>query len=253
MFYSENLRIEKLTENTWRCFEGEHLLGEFSTAHNIYHAGNVYVTFNFSSFNPVWAEPLFRELRCIFSKPLQVMTYSDNRELVQFLEAGGCVRKRRCCEMEVERAELRCLQARSLRLERAEKGSLEYRLCCELLYAYYTFTHAPVSPLTADYEVFCELVPHEVFYQRRNGVITQAVFTDGCELAYFAENVRAPYERQAEADEAFAEAVVQQLFALYDKLYFECDDCDPLACRFKNIFDSSCERTFDTWIFDAEL
>lgn len=122
-----------------------------------------------------------------------------------------------------------------------------YAACCELVYAYYCETHASVSPLSVDADVFCADLPETVMCCIADGKPIHCAFIApdefGFEIAYVASAALSSFF-------GFAESLVSALFRKCDTLTAECDDTDPAAMILKSLFRTSAEDTYDTYILE---
>ena len=219
-------------------------IGCITVSNNPYHNQHCYLDLGLEQFDPAIAKELFSLLRNELGRPLQVMICS-RKEKHDFLTAGGFERRRRCYELEVSASDLIAPLHASAELHTAVKGSPIYAACCELLYAYYCKTHAPVSPLTVDAETFCAALPETVMCCIADGKPVHYAFIEpevaGYEIAYVGTS-----EPSAFSD--FAQALVHALFQKCGSISMECDDCNPAAMRLKSLFHTSQDESYDTYI-----
>ena len=75
-------------------------LGFIELYGNPQHATNCYVKIELSSWETSISEELWRKLKEISGRPLQVMVDSSNVAITDFLTAGGFVCKRKCYEVD---------------------------------------------------------------------------------------------------------------------------------------------------------
>ena len=219
-------------------------IGCITVSSNPYHNQHCYLDLGLEPFDPAIAKELFSLLLKELGRPLQVMVYSwEDRH--DFLAAGGFARRRRCYELEVSPSDLIAPLHASAELHTAVKDSPMYATCCELLYAHYCETHAPVSPLTVDADTFCTNLPETVMCCIADGKPIHYAFVerdeDGYEIAYVGTT-----EPSAFLD--FAQALVHALFQHCETLSMECDDCDPAAMGIKSLFRTSSDESYDTYI-----
>mgnify|MGYP003304845069 CR=1 FL=1 len=211
---------------------------------NPYHDQHCYLNLGLTEFEPAIAKELFSLLRKELDRPLQVMCYSweDHHD---FLTAGGFERRRRCYELEVTADHLIAPLHASTELYTAVKGSPLYAACCELLYAYYCETHAPVSPLTVPPDVFCNHLPETVLCHLADSKPIHCAFIEPdepeCEIAYVATTELSSFC-------GFAKTLVHALFQKFATLTAECDDTDPAAMILKSMFRTSSDDSYDTYI-----
>ncbi len=223
-------------------FDSNRLIGSVKTSQNPYHARNIYLHLELETYDVATAADLFRRLRNLLGKPLQVMLDSCDTHQAAWLRAGGFERARRCYEMQVSAADLKCSVRTRLPLEQATQGSEAYRLCCEMLYHSYAETHEAVSPLTASLQDFCRDLPETAVFHMENGQIAHWAFIEENEMAYVGTN--APEEFPP-----FAETLLSKMLAEHGSIFFECDDCDPAAMALRSFFDLPDAPYCDTYIF----
>ena len=219
-------------------------IGCIRVSANPYHDQHCYLDLGLTQFDPTIAQELFSLLRKELDRPLQVMCYSWNG-MHDFLTAGGFERSRRCYELEVTADHLIAPLHASTELYTAVKGSPLYAACCELLYAYYCETHAPVSPLTASPDVFCNQLPETILCHLADGNPIHCAFIEPdepeCEIAYAATTELSSFC-------GFAQTLVHALFHKFATLTAECDDTDPAAMILKSMFRTSSDDSYDTYI-----
>lgn len=227
------------------CRDGRDI-GCIRVSTNPYHDQHCYLNLGLTQFDPAIAKELFSLLRSELGRPLQVMCYSWKHHH-EFLTAGGFERRRRCYELEITTDHLIAPLHASTELHTAVKGSPIYACCCELLYAYYCETHAPVSPLSVDVDVFCATLPETVMYCIADGKPIHCAFIEpdesDCEIAYVATTDFSSFC-------GFAESLVSALFQEYATLTAECDDTDPAAMTLKHQFRTSSDDSYDTYILE---
>ncbi len=200
-----------------------------------FHAKTCHLTLRLDKPDPHWAQPLFDQLQRAVQSPLQIGLSSADTEMADFLTAGGFQRKRRCYEVEARRPDW--VPQPTVPLFPTAKGSPEYGKICRLYYTYYAQTHEAVSPLTASFADFCGQLPG-VAYCTEN--LSHYAFVEGNEIAYIGStggDIR-----------PFVHSLIEILFADYDTIFFESDDCDEAAMTLKNAFQAECTESFDTYI-----
>lgn len=188
---------------------------------------------------------LFSALRQWAGMPLQVMVDSDH-PLIPWLLAGGFVRKRRCLEVDVTVTQLKSPPPKTAPPRMAKSGERAYLDCCHALYAYYSMTHQPISPLTATFAEFREVLPDTVYYTCCDDRICHYAFVEPCEDAWELAYVGSQDLRNFSG---FAGALVTTAFQSVSRILFECDDTDPAAMALSELFRVDWERTFDTFIY----
>lgn len=210
---------------------------------NPYHAQNQYLKWNLCPLDHEFSAELFEELHQIAGRPLQVMVDSDNRELCDFLMAGGFQCRRKCFEVEAA-AEDYIGPKPQAALEYTRIGNADYVRCCELMYERYCETHKEVNPWTAGQEAFLAELPAEVFYLQREGNIIALAFVERNEIAYITAAEDGELER-------FAVSLTAKLLKEYGSLFFESDDCDWAAMRLRAMFAHQSDTSFDTYIYST--
>lgn len=219
-------------------------IGCISVSNNPYHDQHCYLDLGLTQLDPAIAKELFSLLRKELGRPLQVMCDSWNG-MHNFLTAGGFRRRRRCYELEVTADHLTASPHASTKLHTAVKGSPLYAACCELLYTHYSETHASVSPLTVDANVFCADLPEAVLCHLADGKPIHCAFIEPdepeCEIAYVATTDLSSFC-------GFAQTLVHGLFQKFATLTAECDDTDPAAMTLKSLFRTSSDDSYDTYI-----
>ena len=219
-------------------------IGCIAVSNNPYHNQHCYLNLGLTQFDPAIATELFSLLRKELGRPLQVMIYSrEGRH--DFLTAGGFERRRRCYELEVTASDQIAPLNVALPLQTFAKGSPVYDACCKLLYAYYCETHAPISPLTVDADMFCADLPEKVMCYIADGKPIHCAFVEpdeaGYEIAYVGTTDLSSFY-------GFAESLVSALFQNCGTLTAECDDTDPAATILKSLFRISSDESYDTYI-----
>ena len=219
-------------------------IGCIRVSANSYHDQHCYLDLGLTQFDPAIAQELFSLLRKELGRPLQVMCYSWNG-MHDFLTAGRFVRRRRCYELEVTADHLTAQLNAELPLHTVSKDSPMYAACCELLYDYYCETHAPVSPLTAPPDVFCNHLPETILCLLADGKPIHCAFIEPdepeCEIAYAATADLSSFC-------GFAQTLAHALFQKFTILTAECDDTDPAAMILKSMFRTPSDDSYDTYI-----
>lgn len=231
-------------DSRYDIYRDGHDIGCIAVSANPYHARHCYLSLGLTQFDPTIARELFFLLRSELGKPLQVMCYSWNG-YHDFLTAGGFERRRRCFELEVTADHLAAPLTAEVPLHTANKGSPMYDACCELLYAYYCSTHAPVSPLTCAQEVFCADLPETVLCHTNHGKPIHCAFIEpdetGYEIAYLATADLSSFF-------GFAKTFLHALFRQCTTLTAECDDTDSAAMILKFLFHTNSDDSYDTYV-----
>ncbi len=238
-FENSEIALQKESESEFSLTCSGELVGKVELYCNKFHNRSQYLRLHLPRYEKAWAAPLFSQLQITLKKPMQVMLSSDDTEQIDFLLAGGFSCKRKCYEMEVTANNF--LQSRTAApLEITVPGQSEYTSCCQLLYDYYKVTHAEINPLTADFVDFCEILPVEVCFEKKDGQIRHIAFIEENEIAYIAST-------DIDNIQSFAASVVSRLFSQYESIYFECDDCDAAAMALKGLFYIEAHESYDTY------
>jgi len=238
------MRIERDKNGSWLIFDGNEPLGTVGIHHNAFHAKNVYLDICDPNPEQLAEAGIFTELRKREGAPLQVMASSDDRALARALQKGGFVRKRRCHEMDVTRAELLEPLGEPTDVLLCTELSADHEACCALLYQYYRSTHEAVNPLTATFEMFCADIPKRALYWKCGAEVTHAAFVEGNEIAYLCAAAK-------EGFDDFAAAVASWMFQQYARISFEADDTDPAASALRVLFrHGRDDASYDTYILE---
>ena len=120
-------------------------------------------------------------------------------------------------------------------------GTNEYDLCARFMFEYYARMHENINPLTADYEMFATRLPEDVFYKKDTNGIFHVAFIEENEIAYVGT-------RNSVEFKSFIENVIRKLFEEYEKVVFECDDCDEAAMELRKLFAYDVDESYDTYI-----
>lgn len=211
-------------------------LGALECGVNRFHSGHIYLRPRLERYDLAQSGPLFEELARRLGKPLQVMCGSGEKALIEFLERGGFVLRRRCFECEADRAVLDGAMVPPIPLLRCGTGEHAYEICCRLLYEKYKRDHAAVNPLTAALEEFSGGLPETVLCEEREGEIVHFAFVEGNELAYMGGGEQG-FGR-------FVLAASALLLEEYESICFEADDCDRTAMAAKALL---CPEATESW------
>ncbi len=232
------MRYELITKNS---NEEPRSLGFVELSENAYHGRNLYVDFSDVTLDLNAAGEISDQLVEQFDRPLQVMTESNQKELIEFLLAGGFELRRKCYEREFRLDDLisppvdkeRTLDA----IQYAGRGEQNYQLAVAQLFEDYRQKHEAINPLTVDYKVFALSAPHRVCLSMKNGEIESYAFLDG----YVGTKNPTQFKE-------FLSVLLANLFAKYDRILFEADDVDQDAMVLKSLFNDQDESSFDTYI-----
>ncbi len=235
------LGLAKVEGNRFSVRYGQKDLGYVEIKYNDFHAENCYIALELQEYDASIATLLFEKLATFVEGDLQVMVSSDD-EMVDFFIAGGFECKRKCYELEVGPEDLKEEIFSKTEVKSCSHGDSIYEQCCKLMYEYYSETHQCVSPLTAPYEKFVEILPEKVLYQELGGKIVSAVFVEENEIAYMCSMDEVNFQ-------CFASAVIDKMFQEHDEIFFECDNCDWAAMALKNLFTVVDGVSYNTYVY----
>lgn len=224
-------------DNRYELYRDGRSIGCIAVSCNPFHSGHVYLNVGLTEYDPTIAEELFDSLQSHIGKPIQVMLYSNKKTICDFLLAGGFTCKRRCFEVEGCPADLTQPVFIRAPLEYTTSGEESYRTAARMLYEHYRQTHEAISPLTADFETFCAVLPELAVLSPDNA---HAAFLEEEEIAYVAS-------RQPAQAGPFLENVLAVQLSKWGKVCFECDDCDPVTIQLLKYFPQP-ESSYDTYI-----
>lgn len=236
-----SITLKKFNQQEYTIFKNNQSLGNIKLYTNSFHTQNCYLQLNLNSYDIAIAAELFNLLSNEINKPLQVMTSSEDRELIIFLENGGFKCKRRCYEMEISPENYIAEAYKKVNLQYCMQGSAEYDMCCQLMYHYYSKTHESINPLTVDYSTFTERLPKQAIYLYKNENIVSVAFVEENEIAYVASNEVADFKD-------FIRTVVEDMFEKHEDICFECDDCDEAAMELRSLFESDTYDSYNTYV-----
>ncbi len=238
-----SVTVTKQSETEYSIFSDGKPIGSVETYESPFYSRNCYLKPNLSVCPVGFSAEIFNMLKNLIARPLQVMVYSDDLKLAEFLKAGGFELKRRCFESEVSAGDYIKSYSSEAHLSECAIGSEEYLKCCELLYQYHEITHREINPLTAEPEEFYKALPRNVIYEVRGGETTNFAFVEENEIAYLGSTDIGSFP-------SFLAGVVEKLFGSYKTLTFESDDCDPLAMMLRSLFKNNSDLSFDTYILE---
>ena len=230
------------TDDTYIVYQNECRIGSLRLYDNPHHMHNCYVKLKLDELDTEISAELFKELRKIAGRPLQVMVDSDDAELIAFLLAGGFVCRRKCNEVEADIKDYIGGQA-DAPLEHFRIGEPNYEKACRMLFAHYAETHKAVNPWTADYETFCDALPEDMIYSKQGAEIVSVAFVEENEIAYVCG-----VDKNSFAE--FARSLVCTMLEKYETICFESDDCDWAAMLLKSLFKNQEETSYDTYVYD---
>ena len=234
------LKLQK-TDDVCEVYQRERSIGSLRLYNNPCHTRNCYIKPELEQLNTEISAELFKKLREMEDRPLQVMVESDESELIAFLRSGGFTCRRKCYEVEACREDYIGGQ-KATHLDYCRNGEPDYEKAARLIYAHYVETHRAVNPWTADFEAFCGELPEEVICSSRGGEVVSAAFIEKNEIAYVCG-------ADEESFEAFARSLVCAMLEKHETICFESDDCDQWAMRLRSLFKNQEETSFDTYIY----
>lgn len=229
----------------YRIYINEQYCGEVECHHNTLHMGSCYVKVNMPFLDVSISKELFAKLKASEGCPLQTMVDSSDVAMVEFLNAGGFLCKRKCYEMDAA-AEDYIGGSGDIQLCACTYGDLEYEECCRMMYRYYSETHKTVNPLTSDLPAFCTELPEKVAYAIQDNQIVSLAFLESNEIAYVCGVDKVHFVR-------FACSLVSSMLAEHDTVFFEADDCDWAAMALRALFKNLDDVSYDTYILGDEL
>lgn len=232
-------------DDRYCAYYGEQYIGTIKLYNNPNHMCNCYLKLDMKCLDAAIGTGLFKEIKAIADRPLQVMVDSTDEATIAFLTAGGFVGKRRCYEVDASADEYIGGNA-NMQLFYTYASDMEYEQCCSMLFDYYVETHKAVNPWTADYETFRYSMPTDVVFAKQDGEIIALAFVEGNEIAYVCGIDKRIFED-------FARCLVGAMFKRYETICFECDDCDWAAMTLKSMFIDQDETSFDTYILGDSL
>lgn len=223
------------------------ILGCVWISYSPFHAQNAYLTFDDGVILPCITEELFQKLFELIKSPLQVLIPSTDSRIADYLASGGFKLMRRCYSMNVERGDLICesgerKRASAYRLLFAKRGDENYAELARVMFEHYKRTHFAINPLTAGFEEFCSALPDEVIFSQAGDALIGFAFIQCNEIAYICGTDKTNFH-------AFCRALAESLFALYERIEFECDDCDEYAMALRSLFHDRSEATFNTYVY----
>ncbi len=217
----------------------EEKLGTIDTYSNPHHQTNTYLKLDLVDYSCAIAEQLFQSLQAYLNnKPLQVMLSSAEQEKIHFLTAAGFICKRKCYEFTVTKEDYRGQQV-PVQLITAYKGSAAYQQAAHHLFQQYTAVHQAINPLTASQENFENELPDLAYVDPKNW--KHSAFVENNEVAYICGQDSRNFDH-------FAQQVICQLFKNKHQIFFEADDCDPIAMRLAGLFQNKPKESWNTYI-----
>ena len=232
-------------ENSFVVYRDQCSIGTVALHDNPYHMRNCYLKLDLSSYPEVISRELFWQIAQEVNRPLQVMISSEELEQITFLNAGGFSCRRKCYGMEATLSDLATgfPGGSSCLLLSCMRGSVEYTMCCKLMYDTYIQNHALINPWTAGFDIFCEKLPDHVLYTEQNGEISELAFVEGNEIAYV-------YGNRSDRFHSFTTSLVFQLFEQYETICFESDNCDWASMALRALFANQSEESYDTYVLE---
>lgn len=217
-------------------------LGFIELHDNPQHATNCYIKVELHSWETSISEDLWRKVREIARRPLQVMVDSSNMAIIDFLNAGGFVCKRKCYEVDACVADY-VGGIVDMELYYCIVGDQDYEACCQMMYHYYLDTHKEINPWTADYDTFCAKLTKTAVYAKTDNTILSLAFIESNEIAYVCSSDQPHFHR-------FAQSLISSMFTAHNRIIFECDDCDRVAIILKNLFVNQSDTGFCAFVLE---
>ena len=234
--------VKKSDSKTYEILHDQEQLGTILTYQNDFHNTCVYLKIKLNSY-PDFSP--FERIKEIEGKPLQVMIESSETELIKYLTSNGFECKRHCFCPKFTKTGLKDKLQSDYPIHSFSSEDPIYQKCCQLLYKHYVKISAPVSPYTADYEIFIENVPTDSgFYSLdKNDQVNNVIFTENNEIAYVVSNDK-------ETCSAFCQSVLKRIFSKYDQTFFEADEeTDWCAMTLLHLFNYDYQESFNTYIY----
>lgn len=204
-----------------------------------FHKNNIYIKIS----DPEKISPGdFEEISKKYLKPIQIGIYSDRSHLVDLLKKSGFIKKRSTYECKVKVSDLKkSLEDPAINLEIAVIGSEFYNKSAKLLYDYYKMTHESVNPLAVGFDEFCQVLPKNALFYKKESEIIFAAFIEENEIAYLAGF----FDKETDV---FLNAILAYMFDSFEEIFFEADDTDPLATILRDKFMEKSDLSYDTYI-----
>ncbi len=240
-----SVELKQLQSKGYEVLTNGISIGTITLSRNSFHAGNLYLKLELSSYDTKLSADLFRQLwkEQQSEKRFQMMCDSSEAELIKFMESAGFTCRRRCFECEVTEKDWKHKTDYLIEIRQYGNDTEEYQKACELLYHQYAWKHEKVNPLTANYEEFIEKLPRQIYVEKLEDIIQNFAFVEENEIAYVGSVKKETYP-------AFLASVVKQLFSKYDTICFEADDTDPEAMLLMGMFETDPEESYNTYILE---
>lgn len=235
------LEFKNVASNRYRVFLESRDIGMISFYKNKFHTSTCHFHMDLPAYDMEIAQEFGKNLAVLSRKSLQIMVDSDQKEKISFLEAAGFRCRRKCYEIEVAAKNLVSQIRPDLPIRQCHAGDPLYLACTELLYQYYQDTHSEISPLTATFQEFSEVVPKMAYCMREAGTVQQAIFVEDNELAYCCCSDVKEFGN-------FAAAVLGEMYSRYSHVFFEVDDCDQAAMCLLELFQINLQNSHNTYI-----
>ena len=235
------LEFKNIRGHCYRVFLESRDIGMISFYKNKFHTSTRHFCMDLSTYDVGFAQEFGENMAALAHKSLQIMVESDQKEKICFLEAAGFQCKRKCYEIEVAETNLVNQIRPDLPIRQCYAGEPLYLACVKLLYHYYQDTHNEISPLTATFQEFSEVVPKMAYYIQEAGAIQQAIFVEDDELAYCCCLDEKKFGN-------FAAEVLGEMYSHYSNIFFEADDCDRAAMSLLGLFQINLPNSHNTYI-----
>lgn len=240
-----DIQLRQVQNGLYEVFVNKTSLGTITLSRNSFHAGNLYLQLELSSYDTSLSDDLFKKFwqEQKNEKRFQIMCDSSETEIIDFIESAGFMCKRKCYECEVTETDWKQKSEFPVEIQQYDETRKEYQKACELLYHQYAIKHEEINPLTVSYGNFIEKLPKQIYVEISENQIQNFAFVEENEIAYVGSVNNETYP-------AFLASVVKRLFAEYDTIYFEADDTDPEAMQLKELFETEDEESYNTYILE---
>lgn len=235
------LTLSPVSDDTWNLLEDGIQIGVIRLQENPFHNQHRLLHLDLEDYTEALAPKLLALLRQFDSRPLKCMVASTDTQRIRFLRAAGFRLARRCYERCFPRDWCKSPPRQRLSLRTAERDEPEWVRCAELLYEQYAEKHRSISPLTADFADFREVLPKDVCFVSSEEQIQHFAFLEENEIAYLGST-------QPDAFPDFLETLLARLFADYETVEFEADEHDREAMMLKRMFRNSGNHSWNTYL-----
>lgn len=245
--YEEFINKSNLVFDKRETFEYYQIINEkrnnfFVVFNNSYHSMHTYIYPKFAVDEKEDITNLFNNIKKYFEKPLQVMIDSSETEVIDLLARSGFELKRKSFECSFKKDDVSKHYQRS-NFTIIDKTNLLYEEAAVIAYDNYVNNHKRISPLTASFSRFKQILPNNLYVEIDNRKILNYAFVDENEIYYVGSN-------RLDIFDNFIYTVINKLFENYKDISFEADDNDELMMKLKEIFNNLNDESFDTYILE---